>query len=77
MFLKRNLSEEDAFYPPPVEVSAPRWATHNSVVAVDGLGADEVAALNALHRMKRDDESGIRATSDSVCSCRHRRFPRE
>src|SRR5262249_36245412 len=46
-----------AYYLPIAEGSDPRWITHVTVAAADGFGADEVAALNALRRLKREDES--------------------
>jgi CRISPR-associated protein Csb2 len=46
-----------AYYLPTAEGSDLRRITHVTVVDDDGFGADEVAALNALHRVKRDDES--------------------
>lgn len=46
-----------AHYLPTSEGGDPRRITHVTVVADDGFGADEVAALNALRKLKRDDES--------------------
>jgi CRISPR-associated protein Csb2 len=55
--MKRNLPEDDAFYPPTLKEGDPRWITHVTVGAAGGFGADEVAALNALRKMKWADES--------------------
>ncbi|HEY7327591.1 MAG TPA: type I-U CRISPR-associated protein Csb2 [Gemmataceae bacterium] len=41
----------------PSEGSDPRWITHVTIAAAGGFGPDEVAALNAVRRLKRDDES--------------------
>lgn len=38
------------------EGSDPRWITHVTVAAAAGFGTDEVAALNALRTLKREDD---------------------
>jgi CRISPR-associated protein Csb2 len=46
-----------AFYLPTAEGSDSRWITHVTIAAADGFGANDVVALNALRRLKMDDES--------------------
>jgi CRISPR-associated protein Csb2 len=46
-----------AFYLPAAESDDLRQITHITVVAAGGFGPHEVAALNALRSLKRDDES--------------------
>jgi CRISPR-associated protein Csb2 len=46
-----------AFYLPTAEGDDPRWITHVTVTAAEGLGPAEVAALNAVRTLKLDDES--------------------
>jgi CRISPR-associated protein Csb2 len=53
-FLRQHLH---AFYLPISEGKDARWITHISVVAADGLGPDEVAALHAVRALKIDAES--------------------
>jgi CRISPR-associated protein Csb2 len=46
-----------AFYLPTAEGDDARWITHVTVTAREGFGFAEVAALNAVRALKRDDES--------------------
>ena len=46
-----------AFYLPTAEGSDPRRITHVTVAAAGGFGPSEVAACNALRRLKSEDES--------------------